>query len=54
MLFRRRSKKDRMMTAASRLVPSRRALARAIGVVSSIAALTAASASVSAKRQKQS
>jgi hypothetical protein len=54
MLFRRRSKKDRMMTAAGRLVPSRRALATVAGVVSSIAALTAASSSVSAKRQKQS
>lgn len=53
MLFRRKSRKDRIMAAAGRVVPSRRALAAAAGVVSSLAALTAASSSVSAMRQKQ-
>jgi hypothetical protein len=51
MLFRSRRKKNRMVTAASRLMRSWRALATAAGVV---AALTAASSSVSAKRQQQS
>jgi hypothetical protein len=53
MWFRRKSRKDRMVEAASRLVPSRRALATTVGVVSSVAALTAASSSVSAIRQKR-
>jgi hypothetical protein len=53
MLFRRRSKKDRILAATGRLVPSRRALATAAGVVSGLAALTAASSSVSAMRRKQ-
>jgi hypothetical protein len=53
MLFRRRSRKDRIVEAASRLVPSWRALATTAGAVSSVAALVAASSSVSAKRQKQ-
>jgi hypothetical protein len=44
---------DRMMAAAGRLLPSRRVLATAAGVMSSVAALTAASSSVSALRQKQ-
>jgi hypothetical protein len=52
MFVRRRSRKDRMMTAAGHLIRSRRALAMAAGVVSSVVAL-AASSSVSAKRQKQ-
>jgi thymidine phosphorylase len=53
MLFRRRSRKDRIVAAAGRLVPSGRALAKAAGVVSAFAALTAASSSVSAVRRKQ-
>jgi hypothetical protein len=53
MLFRRRSRKDRILAATGGLVPSRRALATAAGVVSSLAALTAASSSVSAIRRKQ-
>lgn len=53
MFFRRRSRKDRMMTTAGHLIRSRRALAMVAGVVSSVVALTAASSSVSAKRQKQ-
>jgi hypothetical protein len=53
MLFRRRrSGKDRMVAAATRMLRSKRALTAA-GVISSIAALTAASSSVSAQRQKQ-
>ncbi|HZA79661.1 MAG TPA: hypothetical protein VE623_25060 [Acidimicrobiales bacterium] len=54
MLFRRKSRKDRMMAALGRLLPSRRTVAKAAGVISSVAALTAASSSVSALRQKQS
>jgi hypothetical protein len=53
MLFRRRSRKDRIIGAASRLMPSWRALARAAGAATSLAALVAASSTVSAKRQKQ-
>ena len=53
MLFRRRSRKDRILAATGRLVPSRRALATAAGVFSSLAALTAASSSLSAMRRKQ-
>jgi hypothetical protein len=55
MLFRRRSKKDRMMAALGRVLPSRRATARAAGVAGGVAAaLVAASSSVSSMRQKQS
>jgi hypothetical protein len=53
MLFRRKSRKDRIVGAASRLMPSWRALAKAAGAASSLAALVAASSSVSAKRQQQ-
>jgi hypothetical protein len=53
MLFRRKSRKDRMVGVASRLMRSWRPLATAAGAVSSLAALVAASSSVSAKRQKQ-
>lgn len=53
MLFRRRSKKDRIVAAAGRVMPSWRALATAAGAVSSVAALVAASSGVSARRQKQ-
>jgi hypothetical protein len=54
MLFRRKSRKDRIVESAGRLVPSWRALARTASAVTSVAALVAASSSVSAKRQKQS
>jgi hypothetical protein len=53
MLFRRKSRRDRIVAAAGRLVPSRRALTTAASVISTVAALTAASSSVSALRQKQ-
>ena len=54
MLFRRRSRKDRIVAAAGRLLPSGRAVATAAGVISSVVAvLTAASSSVSALRQKR-
>jgi hypothetical protein len=53
MLFRRRSRKDRIVAAAGRVMPSWRTLVRAAGAVSSVAALVAASSGVSAKRQKQ-
>jgi hypothetical protein len=54
MLFRRRSRKDRIVAAAGRVLPSWRALATAAGAVSSVAALVAASSGVSARRQQQS
>ena len=41
------------MAAASRLLPSRRTLTMAAGVISGVAALAAGSSSVSALRQKQ-
>jgi hypothetical protein len=53
MLFRRRSRKDRILAATGRLMSSRRALATATGVFSGLAALTAASSSLSAMRRKQ-
>ena len=54
MLFRRRSRKDRIVAAAGRLQPSVRGVVTAAGVISTvIAALTAASSSVSAVRQKR-
>lgn len=63
MLFRRRSRKDRMVATAKRLAPaalvpvrllsSRRAATAAAGAVGVFVALTAASSGVSAVRQKQ-
>jgi hypothetical protein len=53
MLFRRKSRKDRIVAAAGRVMPSWRALATAAGAVSSVAALIATSSGVSARRQKQ-
>lgn len=54
MLFRRRSRKDRIVAAAGRLLPSVRAVVTAAGLISTVfAALTAASSSVSAVRQKR-
>jgi hypothetical protein len=54
MLFRRRSRKDRIRAVAGRLLPSGRAVVTAAGVISTVlAALTAASSSVSAVRQKR-
>jgi hypothetical protein len=53
MLFRRKSRKDRIVGAASRVMRSWRPLITAAGAVTSLAALVAASSSVSAKRQQQ-
>ena len=50
MWFRR---KDRMVAAARRAVPSRRAEATTVAVTGALAALTAASSGVSAMRQKE-
>ncbi|MGH9234392.1 MAG: hypothetical protein ACRD0R_13775 [Acidimicrobiales bacterium] len=54
MLFRRKSKKDRVVAAAGRMVPSRRAMVTSAGVAGGLALLTAASSGVSALRQKLS
>jgi hypothetical protein len=54
MLFRRKSRKDRVAAAAGRMLPSRRAMVRSAGVAGSVALLTAASSGVSALRQKLS
>ncbi len=54
MLFRRKSRKDRVVAAAGRVLPSRRAMATTVGVASGLAVLTAASSGVSALRQKLS
>jgi hypothetical protein len=54
MLFRRKSRKDRMMAAAARYLPSRRTVATTAGVAGVVAGLTAASSGVSAIRQKSS
>jgi hypothetical protein len=50
MLFRRRSRRERIAAAARRMLPSRRTVA----VVAGVAALGAANARVSAARQKSS
>jgi hypothetical protein len=55
MLFRRKSKIDRVMETAERFVPPLRMAATAVGVVTGgLALLTAASSGVSTLRQKQS
>ena len=43
MLFRRKSKKDRVVATAGRMVPSRRAMVTSAGVAGGLALLTAAS-----------
>lgn len=54
MVFRRKSRKDRMIATARRWVRRPRGnAATTVGVVSGLAALTAASSGVSALRQKQ-
>jgi hypothetical protein len=53
MLFRRKSRTERMIGAARRLVPSRRTVAAATaGMAGGLAVVTAASSGVSALRQK--
>jgi hypothetical protein len=52
MLFRRKSRTERMIDAARRLVPSRRAAAATAGLAGGLAMVTAASSGVSALRQK--
>lgn len=55
MLFRRKSKIDRVVETAERMMPSARTVARVVGVATGgIALLSAASSSVSSMRQKQS
>lgn len=54
MLFRRKSKRDRVLATGRKLLPSRRTVAAVTAwVVGGAAALAAASSTVSAVRQKQ-
>jgi hypothetical protein len=52
MLFRRKSRRERVTAAAGRLLPSGRAIVATVGVAGGLAVLTAASSGVSALRQK--
>lgn len=52
MLFRRRTRRERMAASARRLLPSRRAVAKTAGVAGFMAGLTALSSAMSALRQK--
>jgi hypothetical protein len=52
MWFRRRSRKDRLVETARRLVPSRRAAVTTAKLAGGLAALTAASSGVSSLRRK--
>lgn len=55
MLFRRKSKIDRVMETAERMVPSPRTVAAVVGVATGgLALLSAASSGVSSLRQKLS
>jgi hypothetical protein len=54
MLFRRMSRKDRMIATAERMLPSRKTVTRVGVVTGGLALLTAASSGVSALRQKSS
>jgi hypothetical protein len=53
MLFRRRTRRERMAAAARRLLPSRRAVARTAGIAGFAAGLTALSSGLSSVRQKE-
>jgi hypothetical protein len=53
MLFRRRTRRERVAAAARRLAPSRRLVAKIAGALGFVVGLTAASSSVSSLRQKQ-
>jgi hypothetical protein len=52
MLFHRKSRTERMIDAARRVLPSRRAAYATAGLASTFAVVTAASSGVSALRQK--
>lgn len=52
MLFRRRTRRERMAASARRLLPSRRAVATTAGVAGFVAGLTALSSGMSSLRQK--
>lgn len=55
MLFRRKSKIERAVDAAERMIPSPRTVAALVGIATGgLALLSAASSSVSSLRQKQS
>jgi hypothetical protein len=55
MIFRRKSRMDRMIDTAERMMPSGKTVARAVGVLTGgLALLSAASSGVSALRQKSS
>lgn len=53
MLFRRKSRKQRVANALRGLLPSRRGVAKTAGVAGVAAGLTALSSGVSSRRQKQ-
>jgi hypothetical protein len=53
MLFRRRTRRERMAASARRLLPSRRAVAKTAGIAGFVAGLTALSSGLSSVRQKQ-
>jgi hypothetical protein len=52
MLFRRRTRRERMAASARGLLPSRSAVAKIAGVAGIVAGLTAVSSSLSSLRQK--
>jgi hypothetical protein len=52
MLFRRRTRRERLAASARGLLPSRRAVAKLAGVAGFLAGLTALSSSLSSLRQK--
>ena len=53
MLFRRRTRRERVAASARRLLPSRRAVAKTAGIAGFVAGVTAISSGLSSLRQKQ-
>jgi hypothetical protein len=53
MLFHRRTRRERLVGAAQRLLPSRRFVAKAAGAAGFAAGLTALSSGLAIHRQKQ-
>jgi hypothetical protein len=53
MLFRRRTRRERVAASARRLLPSRRTVAKTAGIAGFVAGLTAISSGLSSLRQKQ-
>lgn len=52
-MFRRKTRRQKLASAARHLLPSRRLVAKTAGVAGLAAGLTAASSGVSSQRQKQ-